>query len=164
MPDYVKSLMDESVDAVDYSITTYGGGSSSIGTSYGSLMNRAAEGAGVWILISMILAIIGGVLVYFLFVKSPNRPKGKFLKWLKDFLAFKTMWIEAILKIVYYVATIFAILGSFAFLSLGGAGVMMWLITMVLGPVCIRVVYEMSMMFIMIWRNTRDIAENTKKK
>ena len=71
---------------------------------------------GVWGIISVILAIIGGILAFFLFVQAKQEPKNKFLKWLKDFLAFKTMWIEPIMKIAYYVATIFCVLISFSFI------------------------------------------------
>ena len=136
---------------------------SSASAAYGT-----AAGAGIWGIIAIILAIIGGILVYFLFVKSKTAPKGKFLTWLKDFLAFKIMWIEPILKVVYYIATIFIILYSFTFLGmmniLGGAAFLMFIMFLILGPVVIRIAYEMTMMFIMIWRNTRDIAESTAKK
>ncbi len=124
----------------------------------------ALEGAGIWVIIAAILAIVGGILVYFLFVKSKTEPKGKFLKWLKDFLNFKVMWIEPILKVVYYIATIFVILFSFTFLALGGVGVLSFFLCLILGPVGVRLAYEMTMMFIMIWRNTRDIAEKVAKK
>ncbi len=130
--------------------------------SYGS--TSALEGMGIWFIIAIILAVIGGILVYFLFVKSKTEPKGKFAKWLKDFLAFKIMWIEPILKVIYYIATIFIVLFSFSYLSLGGYGFLMFILTLVLGPVIIRIFYEATMMFIMIWRNTRDIAANTEKK
>ncbi len=125
---------------------------------------NALAGAGIWMIIAAIISIVGGILIYFLFVKAKDEPKGKFLKWLKDFLSFKVMWIEPILKVVYYIATIFIILNSFSFLSLGGYGVLTWLLTLILGPVLLRVAYEATMMFIMIWRNTRDIAESVKKK
>ena len=119
-------------------------------------------------IIAAILAIVGGILVYFLFVKAKTEPKGKFGKWLKDFLSFKVMWIEPILKVVYYIATIFIVLYSFTFFGMfnlmGGMAFLMWLLTLILGPIIIRIIYEMSMMFIMIWRNTKDIADNTKKK
>ncbi|MBQ3320764.1 hypothetical protein IJH72_01835 [Candidatus Saccharibacteria bacterium] len=134
---------------------------SSYPSSYGTGM---AEGAGIWAIIALILAIVGGILVYFLFANSKNEPKGKFAKWLKDFLNFKIMWIEGILKVVYYFATIFIILFSFTFLAMGGTGVLMFFFTLILGPVLIRIFYEATMMFIMIWRNTKDIAANTEKK
>ena len=132
-------------------------------SSYYSSSANDLAGAGIWIIIAAILAIVGGILVYFLFVKSKTEPKGKFAKWLKDFLAFKVMWIEPILKVVYYIATIFIVLFSFTYLTLGGAGVLLFFLTLVLGPVLIRIFYEMTMMFIMIWRNTKDISDNTKK-
>jgi len=124
----------------------------------------ADPGVGIWAIIALILAIVGGILVYFLFVNAKTEPKGKFAKWLKDFLAFKIMWIEPILKIVYYVATIFVMLFSFSFLGAGGVGFLGFILCLVLGPICIRLAYEAAMMFIMIWRNTKDIADNTKKK
>ena len=138
-------------------INTYGG------SSYGGSTDALA-GAGIWTIIAAIIAIVGGILVYFLFVKSKNEPKGKFGKWLKEFLSFKVMWIEPILKVAYYVATIFVALFSFSFLALGGYGVLMFFLWLILGPIIVRLVYEASMMFIMIWRNTKDIADNTKKK
>ena len=128
-----------------------------------SSYTSAAAGASIWGIIALVLAIVGGILVYFLFVNAKTEPKGKFAKWLKDFLSFKIMWIEPILKVIYYVATIFTVLYSFTFLALGGYGFLMFLMCLVLGPIIIRIVYEATMMFIMIWRNTRDIAENTKK-
>ena len=133
---------------------------SSSGSSYGSTV----QGIGIWSIIALILSIVGGILIYFLFVKQKAEPKGKFLKWLKDFLTFKIMWIEPILKVVYYILTIFVILYSFTFLALGGYGILPFFLCLILGPIVVRLGYEMTMMFIMIWRNTRDIADNTKKK
>ena len=138
-------------------INTYGGSSYEGSTD-------ALAGAGIWTIIAAIIAIVGGILVYFLFVKSKNEPKGKFGKWLKEFLSFKVMWIEPILKVAYYIATIFVALFSFSFLALGSYGVLMFFLWLILGPIIVRLVYEASMMFIMIWRNTKDIADNTKKK
>lgn len=122
------------------------------------------EGFYIWFLIAGILAIVGGILTYFLFVKSKSEPKGKFAKWLKDFLSFKIMWLEPILKVVYYILTIGCILVSFGFLGYGGAGIIMFFLTLIGGPILIRLGYEMTMMFIMIWRNTKDIADSTAKK
>ena len=121
--------------------------------SNNSSYTSAATGASIWGIIALVLAIVGGILVYFLFVKAKTEPKGKFAKWLKDFLSFKIMWIEPILKVVYYVATIFTVLYSFTFLALGGYGFLMFLMCLVLGPIIIRIFYEATMMFIMIWQS-----------
>lgn len=121
------------------------------GSSFGSF---------VWIIVSLILSIVGGVLVYFLFIKKDTKLKSKFLQWLKSFLDFKVMWIESLLKVIYYMGTIFMILVSFAFI---GDSFLVFLLCLVFGPVILRLIYEGFMMYIMIWRNTKDIAENTKK-
>ena len=141
--------------------------SSSTSSPYVTSTVGTAAGAGIWMIIASILAIVGGILVYFLFVKGKTEPKGKFGKWLKEFLSFKVMWIEPILKVLYYIATIFIILYSFTFLGMmnliGGSAFLMFILCLILGPIAVRLFYEMTMMFIMIWRNTRDIADNTKK-
>lgn len=136
-------------------------------SDYNAIYNMTVtvpEGLYIWTSIATILAIVGGILVYFLFVKSKNQPKGKFAKWLKNFLNFKIVWIEPILKCVYYIATIATILVPFGFLSYGGIGVPMFFCTLIFGPIVVRLIYEAAMMFVMIWRNTRDIADNTSKK
>ena len=130
------------------------------GSTTVDLTSGVDTGAGIWIIIAAVLALIGGILVHFLFVKGKDSPKGKFLKWLKDFLAFKIMWIEPIMKVIYYIGTIFCILASFAFIS---TSFLAFVIMLVGGPIFIRLAYESIMMFIMIWRNTQNIADNTKK-
>ena len=127
----------------------------------GSSYTATLQGIGTWLAIAMILAIIGGILVYFLFVKSKAKLGNKFLVWLKDFLSFKIMWIEPIVKIFYYFMTIFCVLASFAFISIS---FVTFITMLVIVPVVLRVGYEAAIMMIMIWRNTKEIADNTKKK
>lgn len=141
------------------SLPTYNYG----GYDYG-VTSSATAGIGVWGIIALILAIVGGILIFFLFINNKKDPKNKFALWLKNFLSFKVMWIEDILKVVYYAATIFVMLISFSFLPLGGNGVLLFLVFLILMPVLIRLGYEIIMMFIMIWRNTNEIATNTKKE
>ena len=123
-----------------------------------------SRGVEIWTIVALVLAIIGGILVHFLFVQKKGDPKGKFAKWLKDFLSFKIFWIESVLKVLYYIITIYVVLFSFTFLSGGASGILLFLACLIGGPIAIRLAYEATMMFIMIWRNTRDIADNTKKK
>jgi len=115
----------------------------------------------VWAVLSVVLAIIGGILVYILFLNNKKGLKlNSFLAWLKDFLNFKTMMLEMILKVLYLIITIYVILSSF---SLIGTNFLLFLICLVLGPIIVRIIFESSLMFIMIWKNTSDISKNTKK-
>ena len=124
---------------------------------------QAIEGvayAAMWTVVSLILAIIGGVLVYFLFIKGKDLKLSAGLTKLRDLLDFKIMLIEPILKILYLVITIFVILISFNFIT---TNFLSFLLTLLLGPVIVRIFYEASLMLVMIWKNTKIIADNTAK-
>ena len=77
---------------------------------------NAIAGTVIWTIIALILAIIGGVLVYFLFIKG-NLKLNPGLKKLRDVLDFRVMLIEPMLKILYLIGTIFIILFSFSFIT-----------------------------------------------
>ena len=130
---------------------------------YNSITSAAntLEGVAVWTIVSLILAIIGGVLVYFLFIKNKHLKLTPFLKNLRDLLDFKVMILETILKILYLIITIFVILVSFSFIAVN---FLTFLLVLIFGPIIVRIIYEASMMLIMIWKNTKIIADNTTPK
>ena len=122
----------------------------------------SAVGSTVWIILSLILAIVGGILVYFLFLSKKNEGKFTgFVGWLYDFLSFKKMFLEALLKITYLIVAIYITLSSFALI---GESFLGFLLQLILGNVIARVVYEFSLVLLVICRNTTDIAKNTSKK
>lgn len=114
------------------------------------------SGAVIWIIVAAILAIVGGILVYFLFIKKDNKGLSKKLVTLKELLDFRIMIIEPILKVLYLIGTIYVILVSFAFIEIS-----FWkfIATLILGPIVIRLVYEGFLIMIMIWKNTKEIAQ-----
>ena len=116
-------------------------------------------GSLIWVIISLIVALVGCFVVYFLFVKKDNKLSNKFLAWLRKFLSFDTMLIETILKIAYLFAVIFLTLGSFALI---GSSFFAFLGMLIGGNLLTRVVYELSLIKIMIWKNTTEIKRNLK--
>ena len=119
-------------------------------------------GSSVWMIIALILAIVGGILVYFLFLSKKNEGKFQgFLGWLYDFLSFKKMFLEALLKVTYLILAIYITLSSFALI---GSNFFAFLLMLILGNVLVRVIYEFSLILLVICRNTTDIAKNTSKK
>ena len=119
----------------------------------------------VWTIIAIILAIAAGIAVYFMFVKS-DKPVSENLQKIRDLLDFKTMLIEPILKIVYIILTIFIVLFSFGLIS---TSFILFLIVLIFGPLTLRITYELMMINIMIWKNTKEIngslnTKNTKKE
>lgn len=128
----------------------YGYGMGNVGPSLGSQ---------VWTIVSLILALIGCFLVYYLFVVSKQKQKVKFLVWLKEFLSFDKMLIEPILKITYLFFVIFLTLYSFIFI---GSNMLMFLLIISIGNIVLRLVFEGMLIMIMIWKNTSEINKKLK--
>ena len=76
--------------------------SANYGASSSSL--NGATGSAVWMIISIVLAIVGGFLIYFLFLNKKNEGKfNGFLEWLYQFLSFDKMFLETLLKVTYLI-------------------------------------------------------------
>lgn len=121
----------------------YGGGYSNFTTTI------------VGMVLSIILAIGGGIALYFTFLSPKNEGKFTgFLGWLYDFLSFKKLMIESLLKILYLIITVYIICSGFALLFssfLGGLGFI------ALGLIFTRIGYEFVLLTILLYRNIVDI-------
>ena len=137
--------------------------SSSYYTTHSSIDNiNNLANASVWIIVSLILAIIGGILIYFLFLNNKNDGKfNGFVGWLYDFLSFKKMFMEALLKIAYIVVALFITLSSFATI---GSNFLGFLITLIVGNIIARLIYEFALILLVICRNTTEINKKLTKQ
>ncbi len=126
---------------------------------YTPSISSSATGSLVWTVVSIILAIIGGILAYVLFINKNNKLDNKFLVWLRDFLSFKNLLLETILKVTYVILAIFITLSSFNMIGINFLGFLLYLI---IGNVILRIVYESSLMLLMIWKNTSEINKKMK--
>ena len=139
----------------------------SYGYGYGSgalngLFDLSSSGNLVWFIISVVVAFIGGIALYFTFLNKKNEGKYKgFTGWMYDFLSFKKMVIENILKILYLISAIYITLSSFALISSSFLGFLLYL---VVGNLVIRIVYELLLVVLVICRNTTDISKKLDKK
>ena len=137
----------------------YGNG---FGSSYNGFSNNTStmsSGALIWMLVSLIIALIGCFVVYFVFVVKKDNPKQKFLSWLKSFLSFDKMLIETILKISYIFVALFITLSSFSYISASFLG---FLLVLIGGNLLARIVFEAAIIRIMIWKNTTEIKNKLK--
>ena len=129
--------------------------------SYGNLgaLEIASAGSDVWSIVALVLAIIGAVLGYFMFVKPEKKYPQKFVNWLRSFLNFNEMLIEPILKVTYIFLALFITLTSFNFISFS---FVYFLLYLVVGNLVVRVIYEASMIMVGIWKNTKEINKKMK--
>ena len=133
-----------------------------------STMNSVASSA-IWIIVSLVLAIVGGIVLYFTFLKKDN--EGKYtlnmvqqktkIGWMYDFLTFKKLTIENVLKILYLICAIFVTLSSFATIS---TSFIAFLLYLVVGNLVVRIAYELILVRLIICRNTTEINKKLDKK
>lgn len=129
--------------------------------SYGNLGNIAISSGSdnVWAIISLVLAIVGAFLGYFMFVKPEKKYPQKFVNWLRSYLNFNEMLIEPILKVTYIFLALLITLTSFSFISFSFTYFLLYLLG---GNLLVRVIYEASMMMVGIWKNTKEINKKMK--
>ena len=104
-------------------------------------------------LIALVLAIAATVLAFIFIVPAKRRDQmGKFGKFLHDTCNFRYLIIEKILQALYIFATALTILIGFFMLFctdwngwMGGKGILL----MILGPIGVRVTYELLMMAVL---------------
>ena len=135
------------------------------GRSSGGIFDMFGSGGalGVVTVICFILAIIGGFVLFFGFLAKKNEYKFTgILGWLYDFLNFKKMLSESILRVIYLITACFITLYSVGVLlfteggSIGGR-FLAFLLMLVVGNAVIRLVYEFILVILIICKNTTEI-------
>lgn len=128
-----------------------------------SMFNFAALGA--FSVVAIILAVAATVLAFIFIVPEKKREKlGTFGKFVHDTVNFKYLIVEKILQALYIFATAYVILCGFFMLFmttttwtgtrwLGGWGILL----MLLGPIVIRLLYELLMMAVLLVKNVIEI-------
>lgn len=127
---------------------------------------------GAFGIIATILAIIATVAAFILVVPESKREKlGRFGKFLHDAVNFKFLIVEKILQALYIFVTAYLILCGFFMLFmapetwtgrhwLGGYGILL----MVLGPIAVRLCYELLMMAVLLVKNVISINRKLKNQ
>lgn len=110
-------------------------------------------------LLGAIFGLAATVLAAIFLVPESKKEKfknSKFMLWLHDFLNFRTLIIEKILKFVYILATAFCICGGF-FMLFSKGGFVTGLLTMIFGPIVVRITFELLMLAIIAVNNIIQI-------
>lgn len=131
------------------------------------------EQLGVFSIIGGILAVVATILAYVFIVPESRREKlNAFGKFLHDTFNFKYLIVEKILQALYIFFTAdLIILGFFMLFAapedffghrhwLGGYGILI----MILGPILIRLIYELLMMAILLLKNVISINNKLRNQ
>ena len=123
----------------------------------------------VLVTLSLVLAICGTIALYiFVLPKDKRAQLPKFLQVIHDLLNFKELLLEKLLKLFYVFTTAYLLFTGFFMLF----GVQIYghyhpafgqgLLTMLLGPVIARLIYESIMIVILLLKNVIEINHKLK--
>ncbi len=117
---------------------------------------------GTWSIVALIIAIIGGIVLYFTVFSEKNKSKyNGFMAKLYNFVKFKELIITGLLRVLYLIIALYITLSSFALI---GQSFLAFIIMLVVGNIILRIVFEYLLVLLGIYENTHEIAVNTKKK
>lgn len=117
---------------------------------------------GTWSIVALIIAIIGGIVLYFTVFSEKNKSKyNGFMAKLYNFVKFKELIITGLLRVLYLIIALYITLSSFALI---GQSFLAFIIMLVVGNLILRIVFEYLLVLLGIYENTHEIAVNTKKK
>ncbi|MBQ9910752.1 MAG: hypothetical protein IJM50_04560 [Lachnospiraceae bacterium] len=98
--------------------------------------------------------LLTGCVYLFLTSKKQEKSLKGGLRWLRNFLTFRKIYLEAVLRFLYILTTCFVVATGFLMIFERG-----WrgLLLMIVGPVAVRIVYELLMLFIVLVKNVMEI-------
>ena len=122
-------------------------------------VTTGVNGQLVWTIIALVLAVVGGIVLYFtVFSKKNDGKYTGFMGTLYDLVHFKYFVIDDLFRILY----IMSVLGV-TLLSLNYIGKWQFLVVLLGGNLVLRISYEFMMLFIELCHNVRNISNKSKK-
>ena len=109
-----------------------------------------------------VISLIITILVFILVVEKKKAPRNGFVRWLREYLNFRSILISGIIKFVYLFSAVALTISSFMVMTQGGSdsvleAVLFGLAMLIFGNILLRIVMEMMMIMIGLWKNTSDM-------
>ena len=140
--------------------STYGSYGQNSSTALNAL--NSAKTATDWAMPALIISIVAAILIFFLFLGKRNEGKFTgFVGWLYEFLDFKKLAVEGILKILYIATALYITIMSFSMISVSFGGFLGMLIG---GNIGVRIVYELMLVLLIVCKNTSEINKKMSNK
>lgn len=129
---------------------------------YGYSYSSGPDFEEIFGIIALIAAAVLMILSFIFIIPAKKRDKlPGFFRVVHDIFNFNGLIIEVLLKAAYIFATIFTILFSFLMIFTGD-DVEVWLLSLVLGPIAIRIAFEFIMMAVLLVKNVMSINQKLK--
>ena len=115
----------------------------------------------VWSIVSVLVALCAGIVLYFTFLNPRNADHYTgATKKIYDFLSFKVMSLESILKICYLVLAIYITISSFSLIS---TSFIYFLLYLFIGNIVVRLIFEGALLILMIHKELVEVNKKLPK-
>ncbi len=115
----------------------------------------------VWVIISILLAVIGGVFLFTnYFGKDKEGTYTGYKKKIYDFINFKTTIIEPIFRVLYLIVAIAITLASFSYIT---TNFFEFIGTLVFGNILARLAFELLLLILKLFKDVSEIKDSLKK-
>ena len=115
----------------------------------------------VWVIISILLAVIGGILLFATyFAKDKESMYTGYKKVIYDFVNFKLTIIEPIFRVLYLIVVIAITLGSFSLIT---TNFFKFLAVIVFGNVIARLGFELLLLTLKLFKDVSEINSKMEK-
>lgn len=116
----------------------------------------------VWVIISILLAVIGGVFLFTnYFGKDKEGTYTGYKKKIYDFINFKTTIIEPIFRVLYLIAAIAITLASFSYIT---TNFFEFIGTLIFGNILARLAFELLLLVLKLFKDVSEIKDSLKKQ
>lgn len=166
----IEMLMDEDNEEVQDSINSIMRERSTTRQEYSSYepegifgdfnpFSNADTGMAIGVTIS---SFVIACLVFIFLIQKKKAPKGRFMRWLREFLNFRSIMIAGIIKFVYVFLAVALTITSVIVMFQGRDDTVLVMILsglamLIIGNIILRITMEMMMAIISMWDNTSDI-------
>ena len=101
-------------------------------------------------------------LVFIFLIQKKKAPRGRFMRWLREFLNFRSIMIAGIIKFLYVFLAVVLTITSVIVMFQGRDDTILTMILiglamLIIGNIVLRITMEMTMAIISMWDNTSDI-------
>lgn len=101
-------------------------------------------------------------LVFVFLIQKKKAPRGRFMRWLREFLNFRSIMIAGIIKFLYVFLAVVLTITSIIVMFQGRDDTVLTMILiglamLIIGNILLRITMELTMAIISMWDNTSDI-------
>ncbi len=115
-------------------------------------------------IMAVVISLVLVVLLYIYILPEAKKPYlNQFFQLVHEFLTIKTLWVDKIFRFFYVFSAVSSVVYG-VFMLFNDFTFVIGLISLLLGPIACRIVYELLLLQIILVQNVMEIKDQLKKR